>query len=102
MAKFRIETFKKIAPLIKELATGLRDLTFGDNFTSFEYTTTISANTEEKIRNTLTIKPTKYMIVHQIGNALVTAGSTEWDDNYLYLKNHDSTNSATVTVTFMR
>ena len=103
MAKFRIETLSNIANLTKELATGLRNITFSDNFTAFEESDlTIAANTEAKIRNKLTIKPTKYIIIYQTGNALVTAGDTAWSDDFLYLKNHDSSNSATVSVLFLR
>jgi len=100
--KFRLQTIREFSLLVKELATGLRDLTFGDNFNSFEWNGTITANTEEKIRNTLTITPSKYIIVHQVGNALITAGATEWDGNFVYLKNNDATNSATIKIIFMR
>jgi hypothetical protein len=102
VAKFRIEIIKEFKAVIKELATGLRNLSFSDNFQSFEYNGIISANTEEKIRNQLTFKPSKYIITHQVGNALVTAGDTEWDNNFVYIKNHDATNAATIKITFLR
>lgn len=89
--------------LRKALDILLRDLTFADNFKSFQITNkVIAANTEEKYRNELTTIPSGYIIIKQTGNALVTAGDTAWDSNFVYLKNHDSTNSATVTVIFFR
>jgi len=100
--KFRIEGLSQLLPLIKELANGLRNLSFADNFQSFEITLDIAANTEEKIRNQLTFIPSGYIIKKQIGDAIVTAGTTDWDENFLYIKNHDATNSATITIIFIR
>ena len=101
--KFRTAVLTDISRLVKELGVVLKDITFGDNFKSFQTTDlNVAANTEEKIRNELNVIPTKMLIVKQTGNALVTAGDTEWDSNYVYIKNHDGSNSATVTVIFMR
>lgn len=103
MAKLRTAVLTDITKLVKELGVVLKDLTFLDNFTSFQKKdVTIAANTEEKIRNELNVIPTKMLIVKQTGNALVTAGDTSWDSNYVYVKNHDSSNSATVTIIFIR
>lgn len=100
--KFRLEIIRDIKALVKELTNGLRSLTFEDNFQGFEITTTIAANTEVSIRNQLTKKASKYIILKQTGNALVTAGDTEWTDDFLYMKNHDASNEATVTIQFLR
>ena len=103
MAKFRLEIIKDLGSLIKELTSGLRNIKFADNFQSFEYgPTEIAANTEVKIRNQLSVVPSKVIIVKQVGNALVTAGDTEWSKNFVYLKNHDGSNAATVTAIFLR
>lgn len=100
MAKFSFIN-KNIVNILKDLANGLRKLTFGDNFDSFEVNATITANTEYKIRNQLTTIP-NYVIIDAKGNALVTRGDTDWSLNYVYLKNHDSTNSSTVKAIFFK
>ena len=100
--KFNLERLRDVALVVKELAIGLTDLTFDDNFTSFEKTVTISATSESQIRNQLKFQPTRYIIVDQTGNGLVTRSSTtDWNDNFLYLYNHGS-NEVTVTVVFLR
>lgn len=100
--KFSLGTIFELKQLLKELGTGLNRLDLVHNFESFEVEVTIAANTEDKVRNQLDFIPSRMMIVKQTGNALVTAGDTAWTSNYLYLKNHDSTNSATVKVVFMK
>lgn len=102
MAKFSIERLREIGTLVKELAIGLRDLNFTDNFTSFSKTVTISATSESQIRNELTTIPSKYIITDQTGNGLVTrSSSTEWNNNYLYMYNHGS-NEVTLTIEFLK
>lgn len=101
--KFRTAVLNTLPKLIKELGVVLKDISFEDNFTSFTVSDwTIPANTEDKIRNELPIRPSKYLIVKQTGNALITAGSTAWDDDFLYMKNHSATDSATITIIFIK
>ena len=99
--KFNIERIKDIVNLSRQLAVGLRDLTFGDNFKSFETTLVISATSEIRVRNTLNLMPTKYIIVSQSGDGLITKGSTEWTSDYLYLYNNGSVD-VTITVIFFK
>ena len=100
--KFRIEIIKSFYALLKELSVGLRDLTFSDNFKSFEWSGTLDASvTNYPIRHSLTGAPTKYIIVHQTGNAVITAGSTAWDSNFVYMTNNTAT-AAVVTIIFFR
>lgn len=99
--KFNLERLRDVALLAKELAIGLTDLTFGDNFNSFEKEVTISATSNVQIRNQLKFIPTRYIIVSQTGNGLITKDSTEWTDNFLYLYNNGAT-SVTATVIFFR
>ncbi len=103
MAKFGIiETLNNLKDLIKELANGLRALTFADNFNSFEIDITLASGEERKnIRNQLTVKPTRYIIVHQTGDGNVTAGTVAWDINYITFKNHGSA-STTVKIIVLR
>lgn len=101
--KFRTAVLNTLPKLVKELGVVLKDLTFSDNFRSFQKTDlALPANTETLVRNELNVIPSGYIIIKQTGNALVTAGDTEWTLNNLYLKNHDASNAATVTVIFIR
>lgn len=102
MAKIRLQNIFNLSNLTRNLAVLLRDLTFKDNFTSFTWEGSIPANSEQKIRNELTIRPNSYMIRYQTGNALITASNTTWDDEFLYMQNQDSTNAATVKIVFWR
>lgn len=99
--KFSLGKLLNLRQLLSELGTGLRRLDFINNFESFEVSTTIAANTEAEIRNQLTNAPS-YVIINSSGNALVTKGDTAWTSNFVYLKNHDATNSATVTAIFFK
>jgi len=99
--KFRLEALKDFRNLVRELALGLRNLTFGDNFRSFETSVTISATSSSVIRNQLTTIPSKYMIVDQTGNGLVTRDiNNTWTVNNLYLYNHGAS-EVTITVLFL-
>lgn len=103
MAKFRDVLLNTIPKLTKELGVVLKDISFLDNFRSFQISEqTIAANTEAKFRNQLNVVPTTMIINKQTGNGLVTAGDTSWDANYVYIKNNDASNSVTVTITFLR
>lgn len=99
--KFNLERIKDIVNLTRQLAVGLRDLDFTDNFTSFEKTVTISATTEARIRNELNIKPTRYIIVSQEGNGLITKGTTDWTDDFIYIYNNGSV-TVTATIIFFK
>lgn len=99
--KFNLERIEDIINLTRQLAVGLRDLTFSDNFRGFEQEVTISATSEARVRNTLNFIPSRYIIVSQTGNGVVTKGTTEWSDDFLYLYNNGAV-SVTVTVQFFR
>lgn len=99
--KFDIEKIREVARLVKELAVGLGDLNFADNFRSFEKDVTIPATSEARIVNELSFIPTKYIITSQTGDGLVTKGDTAWTDDLLYLKNNGSV-SVTLTVVFLK
>lgn len=102
MAKFNIERLRDVGRLVKELAIGIVDLNFADNFVSFEKELVISATSEARIRNELQSIPKKYIITSQMGNGLVTKSSTtSWDSDYLYLYNNGS-NEVTITVVFIK
>jgi len=99
--KINLERIKDVVNLTRQLAVGLRDLTFGDNFNSAEHEVTITATSEYRIRNSLNFIPTRYIIVNQTGNGLVTKGTTEWTSDYIYLYNNGGV-SVTITVIFLK
>lgn len=96
--KFRIEQLRDIKSLVKELANGLMNLTFAQNFNSFEQVVEITATTELSVRNQLTKVPERYIVVSQTGNGLITKGSTEWTKDYITFYNNGS---VTVTATIL-
>lgn len=99
--KFNIDRVRDVAKLVKELAVGLIDLSFADNFVSFEATMVIAATTEEKVRNQLSFIPTRYLVVSQEGGGLITKGTTAWSNDFLYLYNNGAS-TATIKIVFLR
>lgn len=103
--KFRLETLKDLPRIVKELSTGLRSLTFGDNFDSFETAEiTLASGASTKVRNQLTITPTRFILVWSKGDANIGASDTtgeDWNSNFIYFKNYGS-NSATFRAVIMR
>jgi hypothetical protein len=97
MAKFRIESLKTLSRIVKELAVGLRALTFADNFQSFETELTIAASSTKEVRNNLNIEPTGFIIKDIYAsdratavNGIITKGGT-WNANYVSFKNNATT-----------
>lgn len=100
--KFSIENIRKIEYLVRELATGLIKMDLNENFESFEETITIPATSDYTVRNKLSFIPSKYIIVSQEGNGLVTKKSnTDWTSDFLYLTNNGSVD-VTITIIFQR
>ena len=83
--KFNIEKIRDIVNLTRNLAVGLRNLTFSDNFGSDTHTISIPATSEYRLRHGLKIVPTGYIITSQTGNGVITKGTTAWTDNLVYL-----------------
>ena len=102
MKSSRIELISDPVELAKELSTGLRGLNFDDNFDSFQISLTLAAGEErDNIRNQLTVEPTRYIIVFQTGNGLVTAGDAAWTSDYISFKNHGAA-QVTVKIIILR
>ena len=99
--KFSFRDNFSIFQLLRELQNGLSKLSLADNFQSFTWEGTISANTEKKIRNALQTKDV-YVIIETKGNALVTKGDTDYSSDFVYLKNHDASNEAVVFAQFIK
>ena len=99
--KFSIANIFNLAQLKKHLAAGLERLSFADNFEGFEITLVIPATSEAKLRNQLKFIPSKYIVLFQQGNGLVTAGTTEWTTDFLYMQNHGAS-QVTIKLQFLR
>jgi hypothetical protein len=99
--KFNFDLLRDIKELLRHLKTGMSSLEFGDNFNCQESTITILASSSGTIQNSLSFIPTKYIIVSQTGNGLITKSSTAWTLNNLYLYNNGAV-SVTATVLFFR
>lgn len=91
----------------RDLSVGLLKLNFGENFESFRVdNVVIKSGTEIAISNQLKTKsnnsiPNSRIIVRQIGNGLVTDGSTAWTINLLYLFNQGP-DDVTISVVFFK
>lgn len=100
--RFALEKIRDFRELIRTLSVGLQRLDFDENFDGqINEDLTLTSGQELQIRNSLNFIPSKCIILFQRGNANVTAGDTENDTNYLYIKNHGP-DTATVTVAFQR
>lgn len=85
-----------------DLVDGLHKLALTENLESFEVTVTIPAGTEERITNELdnAIPSGRFFIRHS-GDPDVIDGDTEWDTDFVYLKNSGSS-EATITAVFFK
>lgn len=100
----KIPSIGEIPDLVRQLARGFSNLNFDDNFRCWSDTIEIPANTETRLSNKFRdgTVPTSYLIVDQTGGGNVMRGPTPWTTGYVYLKNYDATNDATLTVKFFK
>lgn len=89
MAKFNIENLKEMGRLVKELAVGLRNLDFTNNFTSFIYSGTIASSGTVLVRNKLNSTDIRYIVTSNDGDGTINKSDT-WDANYISFKNNGS------------
>lgn len=101
MAKFNIESLKEVSRLVKELAVGLRNLTFTDNFTSFTYSGTIESSGTVLVRNKLNSTNIRYIVSDNNGDGTINR-STTWDANYLSFKNNGSVSAEVEIIIFKK
>lgn len=98
--RFRLQGLTELKQVVKELAVGLRNLTFGDNFQSFELDLVIPASGTVSTRNQLTIQPSRYIIVSNDGDSSINR-TTPWNESYISFKNNGSV-EATVKIIVLR
>jgi len=89
----------ELKSFLRDLQVGLTRLSFTDNFETFEATVTIAALSEVSIVNELQDIPSYRLFVR--GGGGVEDGDTEWDTDFVHLKN-TSASSVTVTAIFFR
>lgn len=90
---------------LRGISLAFKKLTFLDNFESFVYTGIIPANMEVAIRNELRngIIPTQRIILRgDTYSMAVVDGDTEWNQEWVYLKNTDPANNSQITVLFLK
>jgi hypothetical protein len=87
--KFRLEGLKNIQRIVKQLAVGLRDLTFTDNFTSFVVSGTIASSGTITVRNELNSENIRYTVHDNNGDGSINR-TEPWDSNYISFKNNGS------------
>ena len=98
--RFALNRINNLRELVWELGAGIYKLSFADNFQSFEKDITIAAASESQIRNELPFIPTRYIIVNQSGNGLITR-ETAWTKDYLYLTNNGAV-EVNATIVFLK
>lgn len=88
---------------MRELTTGLSRLKFSDNFEGFVVEDVeILAGAEVKIRHNLGATPSmRFLVRGGSGAQEVVDGDTDWDSNYVYLKN-EGASPVTVSFVFLR
>ena len=91
----------------RDLSVGLLKINFAENFESFRVDNLIIKNGQEvAIPNQLKTKannsiPVSRIIVRQLGNGLVTDGTTAWTTSLVYLFNNGP-DDVTVSVIFFK
>ena len=100
--KVSIDHIRNLPNLIRELSIGLTKLAFPDNFEGFETTVVIPPSTVLAIRNKLSYIPSKRIILKQDVEAAISDSSTVWTTDFVYLENHNGSNTVTLKVFFMR
>jgi len=101
MAKFNIEGLKELGRLVKELAVGLRNLDFANNFTTFTVSGTIASSGTILVRNELNSTNIRFIVTDNDGDGAITRGST-WDANYLSFKNNGSVSADIEVIVFKK
>jgi len=82
------------------LDSGLRKLTFRDNFFASVREVTISANTEIQVTHDLNIVPKYYILGSQDLSGSIVRGEQTWTVNSISVKN-DSNNNINTTLIIM-
>jgi hypothetical protein len=97
-----ISNAKSLSSLTRLLETILGRLSLIDNFESFEVQDIeITSGDEVTIGNKLTTIPSKYIVVGQTGNGVISKGDTQWTAKYLYVKNNGP-DTVKVSIIFLR
>lgn len=86
---------------LKELQTGLANLSFADNFASQILEVTVPANSTVGFSHNLGVIPSQRVILKSTGY-MIDDSDTPWTAKAFYLRNSHPTNSATVKILLLR
>jgi hypothetical protein len=81
--------------VLRELFIGLYNLTFEDNFLSFEWEGSIVAGAEQQITHNLRVTPTRFLIVSATNVNTIVFGTTASTPEVFYVKNIASSSTFT-------
>jgi len=100
--RFSFANMTRLIELVEELASGLVNLNFEDNFKSFEAQgIEIKSGRVARITNDLKTIPSKYVIVNQVGAGIVTRSEENiWTTENVYIKNNGA-EDVTIDIVFM-
>lgn len=85
--RFGLEKAQTFQKLLKELANGLRKLTFSDNFQVFTAEVELAVGEEKTITHRLQAVPKYYIIGGMSGNGKIINGQTPWTDSTISVQN---------------
>ena len=85
--RFGLERAQSLQKLLKELANGLRKLTFTDNFQSFVAEVELEAGEELTVPHRLQAVPKYYIIGRMSGNGKIIDGSLPFTDRDITIQN---------------
>lgn len=85
--RFGLERAQSLQKLLKELANGLRKLTFTDNFQSVTVTVDIDVNEEIIVPHRLQAVPKYYIIGGMSGNGKVINGNSPFTETSISVRN---------------
>ena len=86
---------------LKDLFSGLNNLTFDDNFQSFTASVKLKSGEEGRVGNQLKVAPSKMIVVRLKGHGVISEGSTGWNNAEVSVKNHGP-DTVTATILFLR
>lgn len=82
----KISIFGSIERTLQAWMTNLKNLTFGDNFQSFEWEGIILSGQQMQITHNLKVKPTRFLVL-DIRGGTINRGSKPATQQFFYVEN---------------
>ena len=76
-----------VSETLKAWANSLRNLTFNDNFKSYEWIGELEAGEEKGITHRLKVIPTRFIIISAKNTNQIIEGDTRHTNQFFYVKN---------------